>query len=129
MEVVADASAFLAVVINEVDREWVIEKTFGYGIVSPEVLPYEIANALIAVRRKGRLADEETLKAFEMSQKIPVRLLPVRINDAMRIATKFKIYAYDAFYIQCCVEAKLPLISLDKRMCDVAENLGIKVVR
>jgi predicted nucleic acid-binding protein len=129
MEVVADASAFLAVVLNEVDREWVIEKTFGYGIVSPEVLPYEIANALIAVRRKGRLADEETLKAFEMSQKIPVRLLPVRINDAMRIATKFKIYAYDAFYIQCCVEAKLPLISLDKRMCDVAENLGIKVVR
>jgi len=129
MEVVADASVFLAVVLNEADREWVIEKTFGYAIVSPEVLPYEIANALIAVRRKGRLTDEEALKAFEMSQKIPVRLLPVRIHDAMRIATRFRIYAYDAFYIQCCVEAKLPLISLDNRMCDVAENLGIKVVR
>lgn len=129
MEVVADASAFLAVVLDEADREWVIEKTFGYAIASPEVLPYEIANALIAMGRKGRLTDEEILEAFEISQKIPVRLLPVNISDAMKIAIKFGIYAYDAFYVQCCVEAKLPLISLDKKMCDVADSLGINLMR
>ena len=128
MEIVADASAFLAVALNEEDREWVINETFGYTVVSPEVLPYEIANALIAVKRKGRLTDDEILEAFEISQKIPVELLPVKINDAMKIAIKFGIYAYDAFYIQCCVETKLPLISLDVRMCDVAKGLGIKVV-
>ena len=54
MEIVADASTFLAVALNEIDREWVIEKTSGCSIVSPEVLPYEIGNALIAMRRKGR---------------------------------------------------------------------------
>jgi len=27
MEIVSDASAFLAVALNEVDRDWVIEKT------------------------------------------------------------------------------------------------------
>ncbi len=128
MELVADASAFLAVVLNEEDREWVVQRTVGCTIVSPEVLPYEIGNALIALRRKGRLSDEDILKAFELSQKIPVRLLPVRIHDAMKIAIKVGIYAYDAFYIQCCLEAKLPLISLDNRMCVVARNLGIKVV-
>jgi predicted nucleic acid-binding protein len=127
MELVADASAFLAVVLNEEDREWVIEQTFGSTIVSPEVLPYEIGNALIAVRRKGRLSDDEILKAFELYQRIPVRLMPVRIHDALKIAIKFRIYAYDAFYIQCCLEAKLPLISLDNRMCELARNLGIKV--
>ena len=129
MELVADASAFLAVVLNEEDRQWVIEKTFGCMIVSPEVLPYEISNALIAVRRKGRLNDEEILAAFEMSQKIAVKLLPIRIHDAMKIAIKFETYAYDAFYIQCCLESKLPLISLDNRMCEIAENLGIRVLR
>ena len=128
MDSVADASAFLAVVLNEADRDWVIERTFGYSIVSPEVLPYEIANALIAVRRKGRLTDREVLKAFDASQAVPVRLVPVRMPDAMKIAIKFKIYAYDAFYVQCCIETKLPLLSLDGRMCDVAKNLGIKVV-
>jgi len=129
MELVADASAFLAVVLNEEDRQWVIEKTFGCTIVSPEVLPYEIGNALIAVRRKGRLNDDEILAAFEMSQKIGVKLLPIRIHDAMKIAIKFEIYAYDAFYIQCCLESKLPLISLDNRMCEIAEDLGIRVLR
>jgi len=129
MQIVADASAFLAVVLDEADREWVIEKTFGYAITSPEVLPYEIANALIAMGRRGRLTDEEILKAFEISQKIPVKLLPVSISDAMKIAMRFGIYGYDAFYIQCCVEAKLPLISLDKRLCDVAESLGINLMR
>ena len=128
MDIVSDASAFLAVALNESDRDWVIEKTSGFGIVSPEVLPYEIGNALITVRRKGRLSDREVLRAFESSQKIAVRLVPVKVNDAMKMAIRFNIYAYDAYYLQCCIENRLPLVSLDDRMCDVAGSLGIKVV-
>ncbi len=128
MEIVADASAFLAVLLGEANREWIIERTSDYVVVSPEVLPYEIANALISVRRKGRLTEREVLKAFGVSQRIAVRLLPVKIYDAMKLALKFNMYAYDAFYLQCCLETKLPLISLDHRMCEVATSLFIKVV-
>lgn len=128
MEIVSDASSFLSVVLGEESREWVIAKTAGYGIVSPEVLPYEIANALVVVRKKGRLTDREALKAFDMSQRIPVRFLTVKIYEALKIAMRFNIYAYDAFYLQCCLETKLPLISLDARMCEVAKSLAIKVV-
>ena len=45
------------------------------------------------------------------------------------MAILFNIYAYDAYYLQCCIENKSSLISLDNRMCDIAGNLGIKVVR
>ena len=128
MEIVSDASAFLAVALNEIDRDWVIEKTSGLSVVSPEVLPYEIGNALIAVRRKGRLSDREVLRAFDSTQKIAVRLVPVGVHDAMKMAIRFKIYAYDAYYLQCCIENRLSLISLDDCMCDVARSLGIKVV-
>jgi predicted nucleic acid-binding protein len=128
MEIVADASAFLAVVLDEIHRNWVIEKTSGSALISPEVLPYEIANALTAMKKKGRLADREVLKAFNISQSIPVRLVPIKISDALKVAIKFNIYAYDAFYMQCCLEMKLPLISLDNRMCEVAKSLSIKVV-
>ncbi|MBI5043202.1 MAG: type II toxin-antitoxin system VapC family toxin [Nitrospirae bacterium] len=128
MEIVADASAFLAVVLNESDRDWVIHKTTGKSVASPEILPYEIGNALIAVKRKGRLNDREILRAFDLSQRIAVRLVSVKIHDAMKTALRFNIYAYDAYYLQCCIENKLPLISLDERMCGIAENLGIKVV-
>lgn len=128
MEIVSDASVFLSIALDENDREWIIERTAGCVIVAPEVLPYEIGNALIAVSRKGRLNQREILRAFDISQKIPVRLMPVKIVDALRIAVRFNIYAYDSYYVQCCIENKLPLISLDNRMCDVARNLGIKVV-
>lgn len=128
MEIVSDASAFLAVVLDETNRDWVVARTFGCAIVSPEVLPYEIANALIALKRKGRLTDREVLKAFDLSQRIPVKLLSIKIRDALAIAVKHGIHAYDAFYLQCCLETRLPLISLDNRMCEVAESLAIKVV-
>jgi predicted nucleic acid-binding protein len=128
MEIISDASAFLAVVLDETSREWVIERTTGLTVVSPEVLPYEIANALIAVKRKGRLTDREVLKAFDLSQRIPVKLVSIRIRDALTIAARHGIHAYDAFYIQCCLETKLPLISLDNRMCEVATSLAVKVV-
>ena len=124
----ADASIFLAVVLDETDREWVIEMTAGCSVVSPEVLPYEIGNALIAVRRRGRLNEREILRAFDMSQRIAVRLVPVEIHDAMKLAIRFNIYAYDAYYLQCCIENRLALLSLDGRMCDIAKSLGIKVV-
>ena len=128
MELVSDASAFLAVALNETDRHWIIEKTFGCAIVSPEVLPYEIGNALIVVKRRGRLTGGEIVRAFDISQRIAVRLVPVKIPEAMKLAIRFNIYAYDAYYVQCCIESRLPLISLDSRMCDVARSLGIKVV-
>jgi predicted nucleic acid-binding protein len=128
MDIVGDASAFLSVVLDETSREWVIERTSDCAIVSPEILSYEIANALVAVKRKGRLTDREVLKAFDASQRIPVRLVSIRIRDALKIAVKHGIHAYDAFYLQCCIETKLPLISLDNRMCEVARSLSIKVV-
>jgi predicted nucleic acid-binding protein len=128
MEIVADASAFLAIILNESDRDWVIHETTGRSIISPEVLPYEIGNALVALKRRGRLNEREILRAFDLTQRIAVRLVSVKIHEAIKIALRFKIYAYDAYYLQCCIENKLPLISLDDRMCEIGRRLGIKVV-
>ncbi len=66
--------------------------------------------------------------ALDISQKIVVKLISVRIHDAMKIAIRFNMYAYDAYYLQGCIENKLPLISLDDRMCKAAVSLNIKVV-
>ena len=80
------------------------------------------------MKRKGRLNDREVLRAVDLYQRIAVKLVSVKMHDAIKIALRFNIYAYDAYYLQCCIENRLPLISLDDRMCDIAGNLGIKVV-
>ena len=128
VEIVSDASAFLAVALNENARDWVINKTSGLDILSPEVLPYEIGNALIALKKKGRLDQAEIMRAFDISQSIAVRLVPIRISEAINTAVRYNVYAYDAYYLQCCLENSLPLISLDGRMCEVAASLGIEVM-
>ncbi len=125
---VADASAVLAVILNEAARDSIIRLTAGCSIAAPEVLPYEVGNALVAVRKKGRLSDQEVLRAFESAQRITVALLPVAILPAVRLAMRLGIYAYDAYYLQCSLERRLPLLSLDARLCDAARRLQIKIV-
>jgi len=89
MEIVSDASVFLTVALNEMDREWVIEKTSGYSIVSPEGLPYEVGNALIAIKRNGRLNDREILLVFNLSQRIAVKL--VRVSNTCRDKNRYTV--------------------------------------
>ena len=128
MDVVADASAFLSVVLNEAGRDWILERTAGCGLVAPEVLPYEVGNALVAVRRRRRLADAAVLQALASSRQIPVRLVTVSVPAAVRIALEHGVYAYDAYYLQCCVENRLPLLSLDEKMCALARRLKLQVM-
>ena len=128
MDIVADASAVLAVVLNEAARDSIIRRTAGRAVAAPEVLPYEVGNALVAVRKRGLLTDQETLRAFDSAQRIAVTLLPVSISHSIRLAIRFGIYAYDAYYLQCCVENRLPLLSLDVRMCETAKRLQIQIV-
>jgi len=59
---------------------------------------------------------------------IPVRLIPVDIQKALKLAIEYKIYAYDAYFLQCAKQLSCPLITLDKRMKKVAHDLNIKVV-
>jgi predicted nucleic acid-binding protein len=128
MDIVADASAFLAVVLNEAARDSIIRSTTGRGIVAPEILPYEVGNALVVVRKKGRLTEREVLQAFDSAQQIPVTLLPVTIPSAVKLSMQFGIYACGAYYLQCCIENRLPLLSLDARMYEVAKRLRIQIV-
>jgi predicted nucleic acid-binding protein len=127
MDIVADASAVLAVVLNEAARDSIIKRTADCRIVAPEVLPYEIGNALVVVRKKERLSDAQVLRAYDSAQRIAVTLLPVAVPRAIRLAMQFGIYAYDAYYLQCCIENRLPLLSLDGRMCEVAGKLQIRL--
>ena len=50
------------------------------------------------------------------------------IPSAVKLAMQFGIHAYDAYYLQCCIENRLPLLSLDVRMCEVAKRLRIQIV-
>jgi len=128
MNIIADTNIFLAVVLDEPEKKSIIELTAKADAVAPEILPYEIGNALSAMIKRKQVTPEEALKAQMTVQKIPVRLVNTDIQSALRIAIEHNIYAYDAYFLQCAKAMAFPLLTLDRKMRQVANKLNIPIL-
>ena len=128
MDIIADTNIFLAVSLNEAERRRIVDLTNDASITAPEILPYEIGNALSAMVKRKKLTHEEALDAENVANLIPVRLVNVDIHGSLKIALEHNIYAYDAYFLQCAKAYSLPLLTLDKQMKQVAGQLGIQVL-
>jgi predicted nucleic acid-binding protein len=128
MKIVSDTNIFLAVALDEQEKDRIIELTSGADVIAPEILPYEIGNALSAMIKRKRLTLEQALSAQASANVIPVRLISVDIRRALQLAMDFNLYAYDAYFLQCAKSLAHPLITLDGRMKQVAAELKIEVL-
>ncbi len=128
MNVIADTNTYLAVVLNEPEKHRIIELSADCEVLSPEILPFEIGNALSAIVKRKQLLADEALTALQLARAIPVKLVQPDIAKSVEIALKFNIYAYDAYFLQCALSLGCPLLTLDRRMQDVARQLSITVL-
>lgn len=128
MNIATDTNIFLAVVLNEPEKDRIIRLTSGADVVAPEILPYEIGNALSAMHKRKQLTNKEALSALRATGKISVRLVAIDIQKALNLAIEFNIYAYDAYFLQCARSLSCPLITLDSRMKQVATELNINIL-
>ncbi|MBI9084563.1 MAG: type II toxin-antitoxin system VapC family toxin [Desulfobacterales bacterium] len=128
MNIVADTNTFIAVALNEPEKKLLIRLTEGYDLVAPEVLPFEIGNALTAMMKKSVLQKDEVALAWEKVQHIPVDLRPTDIRSALKIAAAYNIYAYDAYFLECAISLRSPLLTLDRGMKRVARDMGIALL-
>ena len=128
MKIIADTNTFIAVALNEPEKGKIIQLTEGHELIAPDVLPFEIGNALTAMMKKNTLKKEEVESAWEIVQQIPVDLRHTDIKSALGIAIKFNIYAYDAYFLKCAENLHSPLLTLDSEMQRVAREMGITIL-
>lgn len=128
MKIVADSNTFLAVALDEPERSRIVQMTTGYGLVAPEVLPFEIGNALTAMLKKRVISAEEVPAAWDAVQAIPVELRSLDLGAALALAVRFGVYAYDAYFLECALSLRLPLLTLDRGMKHIARELSITIV-
>ena len=128
MKIVTDTSILLAVALEEPERDAIIKLTQETQLIAPEVLPFEVGNALSSLFRRNLLDEERVLQVWEYIQRIPIDLRTVDIQGALQIATRNRIYAYDAYFLSCASTLRVPLMSLDRKMISVARQSGIKVL-
>ena len=128
MKIVADTNTFIAVALEEPEKRQIIQFTVGKELVAPEVLPFEVGNALTAMVRKRALDPNEVISAWDVVQTIPVELRRIDIQAALGLAVRFNIYAYDAYFIECALSLRCPMLTLDHRMKMVARDVGIRIL-
>jgi predicted nucleic acid-binding protein len=128
VDIIVDTNIFLAVALNEPERGRIIQATAGASALAPEILPYEIGNALSAMVKRGKLTETEALDAESAVGQIPVRLVSADVHGSLELALEHDIYAYDAYFLHCARARSCPLLTLDRRMNQVAARLGIKTL-
>jgi predicted nucleic acid-binding protein len=78
--------------------------------------------------RKQVIEKERMLNAFVYFQKIPIKIIETDFQKALEIAWEYKIYAYDACYLEAAARLHLPLLTFDKKMITVAKELEIPIL-
>lgn len=128
MDVVVDTSVVLAVVINEPEKETLVELTTGADLIVPHSVHWEIGNAFSAMLRRGRIATEQALEAIRLYRQIPLRFVEVGLEESLKLADAVGIYAYDAYLIRCALRYQAPLISLDRKLVRAAKEMKARVI-
>jgi predicted nucleic acid-binding protein len=86
MEIIVDASAIMAVVVKEPERDLVIQLTKDAVIISPRMVSYEIANGLTKMMKRKIIEKERMINAFRYFKKVPMRTIEIDIEKAIEIA-------------------------------------------
>ena len=128
MQIVVDASALLAVLLDEAHRDEVVAVTAGATLCAPASLPWEMGNALSAGLKRRRFSLDLAQAGVAAFEKIPIRLVPVDLAAALELAHRHRLYAYDAYLLATCLALRAPLLTLDQRLQKAAVATRIPVL-
>ncbi len=128
MKYVVDASVIIAVIANEPEKDQLIEITKGADLLAPASIHWEIGNAFSAMIKRGRVTLEQALGAIGIYRHIPIRYTEVELENTLGIVSEHGIYAYDAYLLRCATKYNSALITLDRKLAQVAQEMNIEVI-
>lgn len=128
MKYVVDASVIIAVIANESQKDRLIEITRGADLLAPASIHWEIGNAFSAMIKRKRITLQQAQRALEIYRQIPIRYTDVELDQTLEIVAECGIYAYDAYLIRCAKKYQTALITLDRKLAQVAKAMNVAVV-
>ena len=99
--------------------------TAGNTLIGPGSIPWEVGNAFSSMLKHDRLTLEEALKGLTIFESIPVRYAKPDFAHTLKLAHQTNMYAYDAYFLDCAVRQKVPLLTLDQKLKTAAKNLNV----
>ncbi len=128
MDIVVDTSVIIAVITDEAQKPRLVELTAAARLLAPLSVHWEIGNAFSAMLKRKRITAAQAQAAVAVYRIIPIRFVDVSLADALALAERLGIYAYDAYLIMCALDQKCPLLSLDGGLIYAARQAGAQVL-
>ncbi|MCD6534639.1 MAG: type II toxin-antitoxin system VapC family toxin [Deltaproteobacteria bacterium] len=128
MDIVIDTSALIAVIVAEPERNRIVELTTNNTLIGPGSISWEIGNAFSAMFKRKRLSLDEARKGLSIFASIPLRYIEPDFVKAVTISEQTNLYAYDAYFIDCAIRQKAPLLTLDRKLKIAAGSLNIRTL-
>lgn len=118
---IVDASVILSAFFPDEDQaqaqSLIREHVMGrVPLVAPTLLLYEVTNAVVQARRRGRISDEQAGKILTSFEGLGIDLRPVTWQQVLPLALRFDRSAYDAAYLALAETSEQPLITGDRRL-------------
>lgn len=66
---------------------------------------------------------------MDVYQSIPIRFIDIDLGASLEIALEYRLYAYDAYLIECAHMTKAPLLTLDLPLKRVAVDAGVTILK
>lgn len=127
-KIIIDTSTVIAVALNEPEKKNLIKMTENSELIAPSSLHWEVGNAFSAMFKRKKLSLNEAIKGLREYKKIPIQFADIDIEDAIKIANKSDIYAYDAYLISCSKKYNVPLLTLDTYLQKIALKNNVEIL-
>ncbi len=113
---VVDASAVAALLFGEPEAEEVAARLRGCELVAPALLPFEIASVRLKKLKRHPEQREALLAAHRLFARLGIALSDVDLPEAVELAQRAGLSAYDASYLWLARRLRAELVTLDARL-------------
>lgn len=119
---VIDASAVAAVLFDEPEAAPVLAMARG-RLLAPSLLRYELASVCATKLRQFPDRAPDIEGRYALVSELSLELVEPEWNTLPRLALRWSLSAYDAAYLQLALQARVPLITLDRRLAETYDRI------
>ena len=113
---VVDASALAALLFGEPEAETVASALDGVRLVAPSLLAFELTNVCLMKCRRHPDQRDALVAGFQMRDRLGIEEIAIDHSDALKLALKSGLTAYDASYLWLARQLGAELVTLDEAL-------------
>jgi predicted nucleic acid-binding protein len=133
---VADASVAAAWVVesqsSHATDQLLVEAEAGAPVHVPVLWMFEVANALLILKRRRRIDqqgyDQARLDLRDLRPLVDAESPQLALGSICQLAEKYELSVYDAVYLELALRRQLPLATRDSALNKAAKRAGVRTL-